>query len=525
MNSNSKQADIGTPHAPAISASRLTPVRRATLVIAASYILIACFLFLPLLSSSGLAMTEGHRVIPGWTMLDPDVGLGEIRLYEASYARKPPGAPWFFAVSAAVLGPTPFSARLVSVLAIVVSGIAAWWFCAGWFRVDRDSIKPGLDARWVIAGIPAFGAFAAIFTPLLWPIARSAEIEGLLVMGAALASFGVLDAGLAAANRDGSAGKNARHRRRAITAAIATAVGVFVVVVTKGPAGVPVIAAAFLVPAIVTRSFRPLGSPRVWGPALFGAAIAGWSLRDYVFQLGAPNTITEDVSGFLFRADRLHWVLLLPAAAFVAALPASLGLLFSWGKDARAEAERSADAARARTAAHACAVAWVLAAFVYAASGLSNPRYVMPAVVLVWPLWSYVARGVLLPGAFTQKRAKIARVFVLGRPSHVAAAMAIAGVVFAVVYEQRRQRISGRDAGDVLLEALIADNAAGENVPIGRIAVLADGVVEARPEISAPISQAGARVVWHKPTLRTYGAGLPQQVIYPRFGKTTAATN
>jgi len=491
-----------------------------TTIIAVVYLAIACALFLPYLWAAGLSMTEGHRAIPAWNMLDPDIGPGYIVLYETSYARKPPGTQWFFAASAAILGQTPFSARLVSAIAITIAGLAAWWFGAGWFSTrtpvgDRqiNNSSAHRSAALIAVCIPATGAFAAILTPMLWPVARSAEIEALLVMGAALAAFGMLDAGLTV-TEDRADPESAPKRLRRVVGAIATTLGVFVVIVTKGPAGVPVLVAAFAAPAVVTRSFRPIGAPRVWAPALIGAVIAGWSLRDYVFQYNAPNTITEDLTGFLFRPDRFYWVLLLPAAAFVAAMPASLGLLFSWGKDARTEAEASAESARARSAAHACALAWIIAAMIYAATGLSNPRYVMPAVVFLWPMWSYIARGVLVPGVFTDKRATIARVFMLGRPVHLVIALSIAGLVFSVVYEQRRQRISGRAAGDALLASLLADNAAGENLPLDRIALLADGVVEARPEILLPISQAGVRVLWHKPELRTYGAGLPRQALY-----------
>jgi 4-amino-4-deoxy-L-arabinose transferase-like glycosyltransferase len=62
----------------------------------------ACLAQLPWLGSSGLSQSEGHRAIPGWTMLERGNWIVP-HLFEQPYLRKPPGMPW--AVALYLLGP------------------------------------------------------------------------------------------------------------------------------------------------------------------------------------------------------------------------------------------------------------------------------------------------------------------------------------------------------------------------------------------------------------------------------------
>ena len=74
-------------------------------------VLLACAaVFWPLLGRGGLAMTEGHRVIPAWEMLDTGDWL-TTRMFETAYVRKPPGIAWLIALSSMVFGQTEWAAR------------------------------------------------------------------------------------------------------------------------------------------------------------------------------------------------------------------------------------------------------------------------------------------------------------------------------------------------------------------------------------------------------------------------------
>ncbi|MCW5775441.1 MAG: glycosyltransferase family 39 protein [Phycisphaeraceae bacterium] len=406
---------------------------------------------LPFLGSGGLFATEGHRAISGWEMLDTLREEGRAsreatsailvpRLFGVPYLRKPPGISWATALSAAAFGQSEFSARLPSALAMLGMTLSAWWFARRWF-----------SNRWALAA-----GMAQLLMPWLWPIARGAEIESLNLLGAQLASLAAVDL-------------CRRERAGRVLVIVLGACGITLMGAMKGPAGAPALVAALLAACVVGRTFRPLANARVWAMTACGClplALLGWGVAREAARL--PNVVTQSVGEFLWSLDRVVGVLALGPVALASMLPFSLALLFPWGGDARREAGSGlpeSAVTTARTLAWAC----VLTLTIFALSGVSNPRYAMPASVFVAPLVAYVMLGAA--SGFTVLRARIARGLMLGHPAAWAAAMFAALVADLAWFEPGRRATSGREAGFALATSL----------PDGAV-VVADHLVEARPE-------------------------------------------
>ncbi len=173
-------------------------VRQAVLLVA-----VCCAVYLPGLGSTGLSMSEGHRVIPAWEMLD-DARAGEPhwmvpRMFGTAYLRKPPGVMWAIAGSSAVLGETEFAARLPSALAATLLTLTVWGFSTRWF-----------GSPWGLAA-----GLAQALLPVMWPSGRSAEIESLHVLTTGVAGLLVLHIGLCPRRRAGAGPRRwgARSRR------------------------------------------------------------------------------------------------------------------------------------------------------------------------------------------------------------------------------------------------------------------------------------------------------------------------
>src|ERR1043165_6999072 len=121
-------------------------------------ILIAAFVYLPFLGVRPPDFSEGHRAVPGWTMLESH-DWWHIRMFGTTYIRKPPGTPWAIAASSSLFGETPFAARLPSALSAILMSAIAWFY----------------GRRWFGAGLAA--GLAQALTPLFWSPGRTAEIE------------------------------------------------------------------------------------------------------------------------------------------------------------------------------------------------------------------------------------------------------------------------------------------------------------------------------------------------------------
>ncbi|MBK7403358.1 MAG: glycosyltransferase family 39 protein [Phycisphaerales bacterium] len=184
----------------------------------AGLLLAVCLaIFLPRLGATGFSMSEGHRVIPAWEMLD-DAHAGRPhwlvpRMFGTAYLRKPPGVMWAIAASSSLLGENEFAARLPSALAATLLALAVWRFATRWF-----------GSPWGLAA-----GLAQALLPVTWPSARSAEIESLHLLTTGVACLLMFD--LLA--RPGQRFAQTWGRGLLLTIAM---IGMLF---TKGPAGAP----------------------------------------------------------------------------------------------------------------------------------------------------------------------------------------------------------------------------------------------------------------------------------------------
>lgn len=412
-------------------------------------LLVWAALCLPMLDSGGLTMTEGHRALPGWEMVRTGDWLVPT-MFEQPYLRKPPGIAWATGVSAMLLGETVLSARLVSALSFAVCALAAWWFARRWFGA-----KAGLA-----------GGLAMLLMPWLWTAARHAEIEALLLAGTSVGAFALLDRLVA------------RPRALGIGVTVLGALGWTVAMLAKGPAALPVLAGIVAAACAARRSWKPLISPAHLAAQLVPAGALGlWMLLTArALDARGETAVTQSPGAFLFEAGWVLDALAFAPSALLAMLPAALAMLFPWGPDARTEANADGTARARCTLARAIAGSTLLALLVLQLTGITNPRYAMPAAVLPPMLVAWVA-GMLAGGGLTQTRAKIARAMLLGRGPVMAGVLLVGGWVWMGTLEARSRATSGQDAGTEAGLAL-AEAAGGRAVQIW-----ADDAIEARPEV------------------------------------------
>lgn len=390
------------------------------------------------LGGAGLSMTEGHRAIPGWEMLERG-DASVTRLFEQVYLRKPPGMPWAVAAASWVLGETEFAARSVSALSATLSVLAAWWFARRWFR-----------AVWW-CGLAA--GLAQALSPAFVEPARTAEIEPLFMLGTQVASFALLDV------------LRGRASRWWWGMLVLGAVGACVSLLAKGPAGLPVIGAAVVVGlAMSDRRGRAAGRIGLFiaGIGLLIAPIAWW----LVSRLPDEPAVVQSPSEFLWELSRLPGIALLPLAAIGAAAPASVGLLALFRPLSPADPEVARFA-------RVLGFSVLVALGVFVVAGVSNPRYAMPALMLAAPLVGPMLSAWLAGDQASGSRAGAVRIGTIA---------AVVSCVVSVVWSEslRRgagQRGSGREAGYMLAQSLVD---AGIRGPV---TLYADGLVEARPEV------------------------------------------
>lgn len=432
-------------------------------------LLIGLVIYWPMLGHSGFSSTEGHRVIPGWEMRQrlassaasatADAGaqpaLADLlipRMFGQVYLRKPPGMPWAVAISAELFGESEWSARAVSALAATVGPLLSLLFATRWFG------RP-----WgLVAGL------SHALTPWFWSPGRSAEIEAMNNLATQAAALLIIDL---------LAGPAARTPLRGAMRAAAGAAALVVMVLAKGPAGAPVIAAAVIATVLVKKSGRILLRPAF--AASLGAAAAvvgvwGWLTLSALRHIGEA-AITQGVGDFMWEPRKLIGVLTLPFAATGASLPASLALLFAWspaGRGVLSPRQRLAesDAPGPSDIARILALTTLLSIAILMIAGVSNPRYTMPAMTLPAILAAHAAA--VAHSGLEAKGTRVWNALTLRRPAMLAAGLLVAAFVYVPLSESRRERSSGRAAGLAL----------AEQIPDGA-EVWADHLVEARPEV------------------------------------------
>ncbi len=417
-------------------------------------VLVCALVYLPMLGSGGLTMTEGHRAIPAWEMMNTGEWLVP-HLFGQPYLRKPPGMAWAIAGSSMVFGQTVLAARLVSALAATLMALAAAGFAGRWF-----------GRRWMVAG-----GLAQALMPVAWAWGRAAEIEMVNALGAQLIMLGMIEV------------VRTRRGAWAWVGAACVAIGVVVAGLAKGPSAGPCVAGALLGASVVYGVRAGLGNWRLWVALVVPLAGIGWLFMRIAARAEGLETepITQSVGAFMWDPGRILGVAVLPLAAWVSVLPISLGFLFVWGPHARLECVDEESRSHLRIA-RALAWTWIGAIGVLMVAGVSNSRYTLPAVGVMPLLVVYVfaaqARG-LAP-----RRAHIARVLSLGDSRLWVAVLLILAGVFMGTVERKTRASSGEEAGEKLGKAIAAGVLDG-SIPSTdrRVRVGADHLVEARPEV------------------------------------------
>jgi hypothetical protein len=248
-----------------------------------------------------------------------------------------------------------------------------------------------------------------------------------------------------------------------------------VAALAKGPAGTPALVGLAIGLLIALRSARVFARPAL-AVALVVAAGVLVPLGMVILRANADaGAVREDVAGFLWSWSTLWKTLSLPVAAFIAALPAAVWILFPFGPDARAEGRQSDGAANDLLIARTLAWSWIASLIVCVLAGLSNPRYAMPGALLLAPLAAYVVKGAF-GGVFVASRRFIGRTMCLGHPLVLPILLAGAGLFLAARESHwDPDRAGGPDAGAAILALLPART--------GPIEIWADGLVEARPDV------------------------------------------
>lgn len=427
---------------------------------AALVFLVAGAVYWSRLGATYFTNTEGHRVIPGWGMLDHGDWLLP-KLFGQIYLRKPPGMAWAVAASGAVFGESELSARAVSALAATISALLALVFGARWFG-RKYGVAAGL---------------AMTLTPGFWAAGRSAEIEALNDLATAAAVWVILDLLIAPADR---------RRGAAVGLAAVAGVAIAGAALVKGPAGFAAIGMAAACGWLIGRSGTTVATPaRLMAITLAVAGTIVGTLAALIARavhFSAQEPVTQGVSEFLWSdasARGVLRVLAMPAAALASVFPASAGLLFPWGRDARSEATVTMPA-RSAALARATAATCLGSLIVLMLLGVHNPRYALPSLSFAPVLAAYVARG--WDSGFFPTRRRIASWCFLRHRAGWPVVLLIGAALYIACVEPAQRASSGRKAG-VALAAALPDHAF----------VWADALVEARPEVLLYAQRAAAR--------------------------------
>ncbi len=526
----------------------------------AAFLLVLCaVIYFPWLGTAGFASSEGHRVVPGWTMVDSG-DWTRVEMFERTYIRKPPGMPWAIGAFALAFGQNEWSARAVSAVSATLCAFVCWLFARSWFG-PRPAVYAGA---------------AQALLPLLWlpgGPGRTAEIEMLLLLGTQLAALSTLHVFFAThfrtpSQKEGQGGGFSLLPLLSWSLCIAlTVLGVVIAALAKGVAAAPVLIGVMAASGVVMGIRAVLGGgllALVHRAALLAGVGVGAGLVLWIFRVNDHPDAVRETGTFLWT-DPVATLTSAPIA-FISAAPVSFAMLWVFGPDARRECgalKPEHPFARGYAIARTLTLAWLITAVVYTLVGVSNPRYLLPASVLFAPIVGYVVMGMSrrvrarmseseapsqreglgggrndTPGFserieqfdrtvafFTPARRRLARVLLLdvSAPRLLGAGRAwvvllvigalVSAYLFAYRAEAQKSRQIGREIHG-LCEALNAE------------AVIADGVIEARPDvllyarIASTKSEQGSeverestspnvpwwpRLVWEKPGL---GSGI-----------------
>ncbi len=401
---------------------------------------VAALVYWPALGRFGLSHSEGHRAIPGWAMLEDGFSLLP-RLFEHLYLRKPPGMPWAVGAMSWLLGTTEFAARSVSALASTLAALITCVVACAWFGRRAGAV----------AGV------AFCLTPLFLYPGRSAEIEALNNLFTLLSMLGIIHVAL-----------SPKVRPLAVPAAMCAVLAMLLV---KGPAGLPCTLAALVAAAMVRRTSTSAAST-LRAVIIVAVSLLGFGMyligTQRAWEATGEPAITEPPSHFLWNPARIAEILTLPLVALASALPQGAALPLS----AMSPPLRGLADTRARAVRLAC----LLSLLAYAAVGVANPRYAMPALSIL-PLCCGIVAAQWSTSPFTPLRTR-RRLAGVTWVSLVVVLLGTWGHAAWIEY-RRGWRTSGRDAGIAL----------ASHLPDGAV-VHAFELIDVRPEVAWYAQQA-----------------------------------
>lgn len=416
-------------------------------------LVVAVALYFPFLGFSGFAHSEGFRVYPGWEMLEGGDWVVP-HLFGQVYLRKPPLVPWLHGIAAWVFGQNEFVARGVSSTAIVAMCMLSFAFAQRWFG------RPwGLVA----------GLACAVMPLMYWyPPGRAAEIEPIHNLCTLLAACLMIDRALGRSR--GTLGGVL------LTWSLALAFGGMLL--SKGPAGLPVIAGVLGAIFLVTRRWILALWPGNMLMLLAGGLLFGvWfmSLKAALVDQTGP-AVVEPPERFLFQDGKWLSVVLLPLSVLTAALPHSLALAWLPWRTERLPWKVFVPAGDVNRRRIAGVLAWTvaIAVLLYTVVGIGNSRYVTPAMVLL-PLCVAAAGQRCWGVAALARTGEYLKAKRAGRTAFVVLLCVAVGQVAFAEY-RRTARTSGKPDALRLGEVLVGRRA-------DHIELWGDHVVDTRPEV------------------------------------------
>lgn len=376
-----------TTLAPSPVADRLIPTRHLLTPwhgLLVFLVVLACNLWG--LGAAPLARTEPHRAMTGSHMAQHGNWLLP-ELHGNLYLRKPPLTYWLIAVSEKIAGQgNEFVWRLPGAISSALLAVMLWLMAARWFG-KIPGLVGGLSLLTIIA---------------IWSQSRSAEIDSINTTAAVIASAAILEL------------LYGPSQRKWLWAGVLS-LGLGATLLAKGPAGVPLILAAMIGPAVAFRTGQPLCDRKVWVGILGGLGIfLSWVIAVKIALW--MRDLHPDMSGIEEMRDRLapQSSKILRAAAIPFELlaygvPVTASLISAW------LLQRSTDPHK-RLPDNQQRLLWaiVITAFtaqvIFALGLIQRPRYGYPAL----PLWCLACAGVALAwarGCFSESQLKPMRAF------------------------------------------------------------------------------------------------------------------
>ncbi len=294
-----------------------------------------------------LAGTEGHRALTAHQMAAAGEWLTP-SLYGQLYLRKPPLHYWVLILAEKLCGQVnEWVWRMPSLLSAILLALLLYKTAARWW-----SPRAGL-----VAGLASLSQLA------LWSQVRSADIDAVHTLLVTLAALCLLEWFHAEPDR------RLRTWRWTVLGGLACGA----VLLSKGPAGLPVILGALFGPVLLHGTWGKLKQPHPWAMLLIGALLFSAYVLAIFHQLDVL-----DKSGLREASDKMtirsfsHFfqALLLPLVLFAYALPSSLALPVLFLPGVLKKTDLSLHR-RVRSIVGALVVSLLISA----ASGMINPRY------------------------------------------------------------------------------------------------------------------------------------------------------